>query len=333
MLLHHPLDEHNVVQFYENRYKHGYMDEWPAHKKDRIRDVLRELPLPSQGDALDFGCGNGVLTDLICRALPSGWKVCGSDISSVAIENARSRFPACRFFTPGDSRFSRKTFDLIFTHHVLEHVINLGSTLEIMDRLLKDRAGMFHILPSGNAGSLEHRLATLRRDGINQDVENRFFYEEEGHVRRLTTEQLAKRLNAYDFQLTREYYVGQYHRAIEWITDQGEDFVRFVTDPSQAVDAPAALELTKLRRHLIRLHLMREQAREYRHRLTKQHKTWKNYAYLLLYAPTFTIASAVDRSCTQRSKREWAVRKGERNGSEMFLFFQRDCRRFKTGHP
>jgi SAM-dependent methyltransferase len=323
VLSQHPLDEQTAVQFYENRYEHGYMEEWPVEKKLRISEIVRDLPLPSQGEALDFGCGNGVLTDVLRCALPSGWKVFGSDISRVAIENARSRFPACAFSTAGDSSLSETRFDLIFTHHTLEHVIDLKATLAAMDGLLKQRSAMFHILPCGNPGSLEHRLATLRRDGINADLENRFFYEDEGHVRRLTTDQLADPLNALGFHLVMEYYSGQHYRAIEWITDYGAEFVRLVTDPSQAIDSQAALELDKLGRQLARLHWVRERARQYRYRLALPKKTWKNIAYLVLGAPVFAVASASDRTCRRRSSQEWTERKGDRNGSEMYLFFQR----------
>jgi SAM-dependent methyltransferase len=321
-----PLDENTAVQFYEDRYQHGYMNDWPADKKGRICEVVRELPLAPEGDALDFGCGNGVLTEAIRCALPSGWRVFGSDISSVAIENARSRFPACQFYSPGDTALTGKKFDLIFTHHVLEHVINLGSTIELMDSLLKDRAAMFHILPCGNPGSLEYRLATLRRGGIDPNLENRFFYEDEGHVRRLTTEQLVEELKAQDFRLTREYYNVHHHGAIEWITDYGEDVVQEITDPSQAIDSEAAKELDKLRVQLMSIYRMRHRARQYRHRLSKRDKTWKNYAFLLLNAPIFALARAVDASCKQRSRKEWAALKGQRNGSEMFVFFQRESR-------
>ena len=52
-------------QFYENRYEKGYMDEWPIDKKQRVLEIINVLNLPENGVALDFGCGNGVFTDVI----------------------------------------------------------------------------------------------------------------------------------------------------------------------------------------------------------------------------------------------------------------------------
>jgi 2-polyprenyl-3-methyl-5-hydroxy-6-metoxy-1,4-benzoquinol methylase len=60
-------DLQRSIDLYESRYEHGYS----ADVKDRIFGIIRDLRLPEQGDALDFGCGNGVLTEVIRQALPS----------------------------------------------------------------------------------------------------------------------------------------------------------------------------------------------------------------------------------------------------------------------
>src|SRR5687768_8511453 len=86
-----PLETKNAKEFYDQRYAAGYMGQWPKPKLERIVRLIRDLDLPSSGTALDFGCGNGVFTDVIHRALPS-WRVVGTDISTVAIEGARRRF-------------------------------------------------------------------------------------------------------------------------------------------------------------------------------------------------------------------------------------------------
>ena len=60
--------------FYENRYKKGYMEKWPEDKKDRVYGVIRSLNLPHEGEGLDFGCGNGVFTEMLKKALPN-WNI------------------------------------------------------------------------------------------------------------------------------------------------------------------------------------------------------------------------------------------------------------------
>ncbi len=65
----------------------------------RIAEVIGELPMPPTGIALDFGCGSGALTKVIREAL-QGLKLYGTDLSSVAVEDARERVPGCVFMHP-----------------------------------------------------------------------------------------------------------------------------------------------------------------------------------------------------------------------------------------
>ena len=105
------------VSFYEKRYVEGYMEGWPVEKKQRINQVIQGLGLPSKGKTLDFGCGNGILTEIIREALPD-WEIYGVDISKTAIQNAKLWFPNCIFFDVDDPKFREKKLDFVFTHHV-----------------------------------------------------------------------------------------------------------------------------------------------------------------------------------------------------------------------
>jgi SAM-dependent methyltransferase len=238
-------DKHTAIAFYQERYAHGYMDEWPIEKKRRIFEFIRSLDLPDRGEALDFGCGNGVGTDIIKQALPPGWKVYGTDVSEIAVENAKKRYPECVFFGADDRESTGKRFDFLFTHHVLEHVYNLPQVLKEIDDRMKDKSTILHILPCGNEGSFEHSICVLRKDGINLQLEHRFFFEDEGHVRRLTTEQLSTLCKEKGFILAKECYSNQYYGAIDWITQSGPSFIRTLTDMSSAVDEKAKNNLKK----------------------------------------------------------------------------------------
>ena len=51
-------DLHNkdvAIEFYEDRYEKGYMEEWDDLKKKKVKEVLLDLNLPPKGKALDFG--------------------------------------------------------------------------------------------------------------------------------------------------------------------------------------------------------------------------------------------------------------------------------------
>src|SRR5438132_888961 len=101
------------IDFYERRYRKGYMDEWPAEKRQRVFDLVCSLRLPASGVALDFGCGNGVLTEVLRTALPGGWRICGTDVSAVAVHNATRWFPRCSFCTPEATTLHGAPFDLL----------------------------------------------------------------------------------------------------------------------------------------------------------------------------------------------------------------------------
>jgi trans-aconitate methyltransferase len=316
-------DENRAVAFYQERYSHGYMEVWPIEKKRRIFEIVRSLGLPDEGEAIDFGCGNGVLTDVIRQALPPGWKVYGTDISGVAIDNAAKHYPGCIFFVADNGEFTGKRFDFLFTHHVLEHVYNLPQVFDEINGRLKDASTMMHILPCGNAGSLEHSICLLRKDGINPRLENRFFFEDEGHIRRLTTEQLSKLCREKDFVLIKEYYSNQYYGALDWITQSGSSFMRLFTDVSLAVDEEAKNKLERLRYKLIVFWCARYPAVFIESRLHKKAKTFRDYVFLLLSLPLYVFTKPMDSWLKCKALEEWNRKKTERNGSEMYLFFKR----------
>jgi len=50
-------DSEESKLFYDNRYSHGYMDDWDLRKKQRIFELIRELELPEFGYALILVAG------------------------------------------------------------------------------------------------------------------------------------------------------------------------------------------------------------------------------------------------------------------------------------
>ena len=145
------------IQFYEGRYSRGYMGHWSSFDKKRLYDLVKSLNLPQTGNALDFGCGRGIFTEVIREALP-GWKISGCDISSEAIESAKQN-SAITFFVLGDKIFSEQKFDFIHSHHVLEHTFDDKVTAGEMSSYAAEHCVMLHSLPCNHEGSLEYRLS------------------------------------------------------------------------------------------------------------------------------------------------------------------------------
>ncbi len=321
----HLYKQKQSLEFYEDRYEKGYMDEWPAEKKRIVNEVIQEINLPAKGEALDFGCGNGVLTEIIQQVLPS-WKIFGTDLSKKAIDNARIRYPNCTFFEVNSPDFTRKKFDFVFTHHVFEHVYNLSDVFDQMNEYLKPESSMLHFLPCGNEGSYEYNICKLRKDGINAELENRFFFEDESHVRRLTTDDFCNLCRTKGFHLNKSFYLSQYYGAINWITNSHPRFVLMFSDSSQAVDKKAEQKLKKTRMYLIVITLLRLPAKIVAKLLPKKNKQFKHYLLLLMGLPFFVFSNHIDKYWKRKARDEWETKKFERNGSEMCLYFKRSLR-------
>ncbi len=312
------------IDFYEERYEHGYMEDYPPQVKQRIFAIIRDLGLPDRGEALDFGCGNGVLTEVIRQALPS-WKVYGTDLSATALANARARFPACTFLERDDPRLKQHGFDFLFSNHVIEHVFDVDSVLNEMNEALKARCFVLHILPCGNAGSYEDELCRLRKDGINNALGNRFFFEDEGHLRRLTTDQLRSLAESRGLTLKKGFYANQRHGAIEWLTnaDSSVGFLLKLTDTSQAVNRSASLKLLQKRAFLIAIALCRLHAAICARLLGHAIKGRGKAAVAALSLPLYPVTRMLDARVRRAAENEWRTRKLDPHGSEMALYFER----------
>lgn len=293
------VDSEHVKEFYDDRYLKGYMEEWPPAKKRRVLDLIRALPLPRTGKVLDYGCGAGVFTELLRQGLP-GWRVYGMELSEVALGIARKRFTSCQFLAL-DEVAREGPFDFVFTHHVLEHVTSLDEVLGGMSRVLAPHAFMFHILPCGNAGSFEQRLCLLRKEGVQRDANNRFCFEDSGHLRRLTSQELAARLEPFGFRVRDAWFANQFWGALDWITDLDRGFVWTLTNPVEANGAWAGLTLTAWFIALMTLQALKHPPRFVRR----------------------PVQALMERVIRSRVEGEWAARQHDPSGSEMYLLLER----------
>lgn len=308
--------------FYEDRFEKGYMEDWPMDKKLRVYEIVKELDLPEYGDALDYGCGNGVLTAIIKEALPK-WNVYGFDISQRAIENASARFGNCIFFTNGGQNNIDRQYDLIFTHHVLEHVYDVRKVAFDINDWAKKKSAMLHILPCGNPNSFEYNLCKLRADGIDKDAGNRYFFEDEGHVRRMTTRECAGLFEEFNFKLSRDYYANQYYGAWNWITCSGLRIIPTMFNPIKGKCIKSKIKLMMMLIESIALATMRMPGVWYRKHSRKDNLKMKHMVYrALLWLPS-RMSKYIDRIMESLTAREWKERRAHNNGSEMYLYLRR----------
>jgi SAM-dependent methyltransferase len=325
-LIHHPKtlelrDPKIAAAFYDERYTTGYMDSWPPETLDRVREVIKAADLPATGVALDFGCGTGVFTAVLCEALP-GWTILGTDVSAGAVAKARSRVPQATFFVEGGGERETVRADFIFSHHVLEHVADLGAARAAMLRYAKQQSRMLHALPCGNLGSLSHTLSSLRRGGIDPEIGNRFFFEDEGHVRRLTTAELVALFKEDGFDLVKSYYSGHWWYTVDYFTRFEPQLAHALTDADHATDREAARRLKRLRILFTFVLLMRRIVQRYENKLHAP-LTLRSACMLGAAGIPYLLANTVHLAVSKLARSEWVRRKTDVGGDQMFLIFSR----------
>jgi SAM-dependent methyltransferase len=297
------------------------MEDWAGEKLERVYRTIRELNLPESGMALDFGCGNGVFTGVLQRALP-GWKIFGCDVSATAIANAKKRFADCTFFVAGDPDFEDVHFDFVLSHHVIEHVWSLDEACREIAGRMHPRGAMLHFLPCGNPGSLEFQMAAARTDGIDPSTGNRFFYEDEGHLRRLRSDELAEAFSKHGFLLNTSHFANHFWGAIKWITEDSFYLIRRITGGGGKYKSPA------IRIRLIALGLwgiaIARYPSLYTSRLLQNKKrTLQQKVRWLVALPLWPFSKLVDLFVTSQAEKELRSRRLDPSGSEMALHFVR----------
>jgi SAM-dependent methyltransferase len=316
------LNVNPLTDFYDARYRQGYMESWDSGKIRRVRELILGLGLPEKGTALDFGCGNGVFTRVIKDCLP-GWEVYGTEISPTALSNAAARHPDCHFFPPEASLEYAARFDLIFSHHVLEHVEDLEATFRQLGSLSAEKATHLHILPCGNAGSYEYKLSTAVREGIETRKGHRFHFEEPGHLRRLTSMEFDQHMKVIGFMPKAHYFANQYWGAVNWITKSSPRFVRRLTDVGKATDKQTARRLKQARRFLLPLTLWQYPKYHRDMLLGKSTLTDKEQWLKWLLWPASLLSLLIWRPLEKKADEEWTAHKLDPSGSEMFLVYRR----------
>lgn len=308
--------------YYDRRYAGDYMRDWPAAKLERVAGVVRSLGLGERGVAVDLGCGVGVFSRVLRDALP-GWEVVGLEISPQAVESARRTHPDIDFRLIDQTDLASIQADFVFSHHVLEHVVDLAETWRQVRSLCGPGARVLHILPCGDAASLEHRLATRTRGGIDARRGGRFFYEDPGHLRRLTWHGLCNAAAPFGFKPIEARYANRFWGGLSWISKLAPDKAKAMARPGDATGAAERAELACWRIALTTLATMHRWARV-RDWRRQNASGARGLAGRLLGWPTGIIGQAVCGVVDRLAEREWR-RDASRTGSEMYAVVRLDA--------
>lgn len=311
-----------TVASYDARYERDCLVSWPTYRTWHVETLLEPCRLPRYGRVLDHGCGQGTFIALLEHTLP-GWQVFGTDISGSAIELTRQQHLQCRFVDASVPELDGG-FEFIFTHHVLEHVRDLGAIADRLCRYARPACSMLHILACGNPESFEHWVSSLRKDGVHGAVGKRFFHNHEGHLRRLTSAEMIALWADRGFRLRRAWYANHVAGAIKWLLDEHEaGFLSSFADPSRGVSgrAPALLLLTRV--VLLALWVARKPAVVVESKLRNRCRSLRDAALLLGAFPCYPPSKALLGLIDFWAAREWTTRQASRNGTEMYLYFSR----------
>ena len=301
------------------------MDYWAPYKQRRIVELLRETGIPSNARVLEFGSGVGVFAGAVKSGMPS-LEVHGCDISRTGVEKARARHPQVCFHLLDDDGAEPPLghFDLIYSHHVLEHVQDLDGALARISALVRPGGLALHVVPCGNPGSLEHLAASLVRHGISQGPDGLFYFDDISHVRRLTSATLEQAARRHGFTLRRALFANQFWGDIEYLSAQEYWGVFDWLNPSRGKDSMSCLKLLALLAVFAPLSVIRLAPGQVLRGLRTPKPAWKKtlfFAAAPLAALAYPFSWCVDALVQWGREWEWRHHAAAPNGGEMYLLF------------
>lgn len=317
----------NLRQFYDARYSGQYMDRHGGLAAKRVKEVLGAVPIRVR-TLLDYGCGQGGWLSLLSQAFPEA-RITGVEISEVALSQARAQYPEQQFYLleKDSAPLDAESFDLIFSYHVLEHAYDIGKTAADMARLVRPGGYLCLICPCGNRGSFEERVTGLIKNGKEKSItgETRFFYEDPGHIRRMTSKEVIDLFINEGLEVYQEFYAHQFWGAINWLGKGDAGLVRELLDVSRGVDAHAKLKLRCLRGLFLNFltPLMNLYSLDWHNLIKKSdNRKLKNFSRLGL-APFKIVSWPFGIILDTLATLEWRRHKHEPNGSEQYLLLRK----------
>ncbi len=113
-----------------------------AVRTKEFEAALFHFPLNSGARVLEIGSGTGYILEKICQQYPN----------SLGLEIAASSYqfsdPRIILYDGNTIPFLESSFDVIFTSHVLEHVVDIEAFIKEIARVLKPGGVAIHIIPS-----------------------------------------------------------------------------------------------------------------------------------------------------------------------------------------
>jgi len=156
-----PLQAAPAAERYGAEYhqQHSYLRDPLNERVAQMRLTMLRRLRPTAQTFLDVGCATGYAMQV---AQGWGWQVYGTDVSEFATDYARRERGLQHVYTGplASASLPAAWFDLVYCHHVLEHLPDPLDTLREMYRVLKPDGLLYVAVP--NLCSVKHYL---RGDG------------------------------------------------------------------------------------------------------------------------------------------------------------------------
>jgi len=168
----------------------------------------------NKGRLLDYGCGTGYFLQ---RANKNGWETIGVEPNNQAAEIALKN-DQLKIYRTIDQLKEENKFDAITLFHVLEHVHELTSTLNILLEKLKKRGTIFIAVPNNN--SLDSKI--YKEDWAALDVPRHLYHFNQDTMSKLAEEFDLRVVNAVPMKFD-SYYVSILS---DKITNSGNNIIK-----------------------------------------------------------------------------------------------------------
>ena len=137
----------------EEAYEQDYHEDYRQALTRKIRTAhvrlcrVSAFLSTSKPSMLDIGCSVGAT---VAAAKRRGWNAQGVDVSRTAVEFCRREGLNCKQYDGHTLPFEDKSFDVLTSWHVIEHVTSVSETLDEWFRVLKPGGVMILETPDAN---------------------------------------------------------------------------------------------------------------------------------------------------------------------------------------
>src|SRR3989338_1139736 len=178
------------MDYYERYWKGNHEEEGvatspPIWKEEELRRVIGVAEPYCQGNVLDLGCGEGTFTFHLNK-LDKIKKITGTDISQIAISQAKKKYPGV---------------DFIAMVELVEHILDIKQMLTEVNRVLK---------PGGYILITTTDFSLLKKVIIATFFWGKYFYPTNPHIRFFTKSTLKDILDKTGFKVIKHKWNGSY---------------------------------------------------------------------------------------------------------------------------